>query len=271
MDRALVLCCPDEDLSNMLEVEGQMVCVAAKYRRELLASPKYYMRGAPLPAELPHKLGLDEALAVQPGKLEYKGYCPVTLYDGPGIDQHSKQALPIQDAIKKPSMEDSEESRGHVVCYRAKYFRMLSADKLERFMRTPWTFDDLALPVKLPLQAPKIDLSALPLVGYLEQTVVEDMTASMLNLGRDPPRFPGLSGSETALKYLALHLRAHKGTPRASPLPHTRVASYQYAARESAWAYVVLHCLTLSLLPMDAKQRVDSNRVTRVGDARARC
>ena len=212
MDRALVLCCPDQDLSNMLQVEGQMVCVAAKYRRELLASPKYYMRGAPLPAELPHKLGLDEALAVQPGKLEYKGYCPVTLYDGPGIDQDSKQALPIQDAIKKPSMEDSEESRGHVVCYRAKYFRMLSADKLERFMRTPWTFDDLALPVKLPLQAPKIDLSALPLMGYLEQTVVEDMTASMLNLGRDPPRFPGLSGSETALKYLALHLRAHKGT-----------------------------------------------------------
>ena len=64
MDRALVLCCPDQDLSNMLQVEGQMVCVAAKYRRELLASPKYYMRGTPLPAELPHKLGLDEALAV---------------------------------------------------------------------------------------------------------------------------------------------------------------------------------------------------------------
>ena len=48
---------------------------------------------------------------------------------------------------------------------------MLSKDKLERFMLTPWSFIALKLPVKLPLEGKAIDLSALPLVGYLEQVL----------------------------------------------------------------------------------------------------
>ena len=47
-----------------------------------MASPNYYMRGAPLPEDLPRKLRLDEALDVAASQLEYKGYCPVTFFDG---------------------------------------------------------------------------------------------------------------------------------------------------------------------------------------------
>jgi len=40
--------------------------------------------------------------------------------------------------------------------------------------------------------------------------VVDELTQGLLSLGRTAPRFPGRSGTESALKYLALHLRAHK-------------------------------------------------------------
>jgi len=69
---------------------------------------------------------------------------------------------------------------------------MLSGEKLQRFMLTPWTFVGLHLPVKLPLEVKAIDLSALPLVGYLEQTVVDELTLGLLSLGRAAPRFPGI-------------------------------------------------------------------------------
>ena len=57
-----------------------------------------------------------------------------------------------QEAIKRPGPEDSEEARSHVVQYAGKHYRMLSREKLERFMRTPWMFVGLHLPVKLPLE-----------------------------------------------------------------------------------------------------------------------
>ena len=57
-----------------------------------------------------------------------------------------------QEAIKRPGPEDSEEARSHVVHYAGKHYRMLSKEKLERFMRTPWMFVGLHLPVKLPLE-----------------------------------------------------------------------------------------------------------------------
>ena len=85
LDRTLVLAAPDASLSNVLQIGAEVVCVSAQHRRELLASPTYYMRGAPLPEHLPRKLELDDALMVTASDLEYKGYCPVTLFDGPGV------------------------------------------------------------------------------------------------------------------------------------------------------------------------------------------
>mmetsp|Transcript_8089 Transcript_8089/g.12835 ORF Transcript_8089/g.12835 Transcript_8089/m.12835 type:complete len:465 (+) Transcript_8089:12-1406(+) len=212
LDRTLLLVPPDATLSNMLQIGAEVVCVSAKHRRELLASPGYYMRGSPLPSDLPRKLQVDEALMVPNDVLKYKGYCPVTLYDGPGTDADSRQPLPIQEAIKRPTVDEPELARSYVAEYAGNKYRMLSEEKLQRFMLTPWTFVGLHLPVKLPLEVKAIDLSALPLVGYLEQTVVDELTLGLLSLGRAAPRFPGLTGKESGLKYLALHLRANKST-----------------------------------------------------------
>jgi hypothetical protein len=201
----------------MVRIGAQLVCVSDRYRRELLASPNYYMRGAPLPEDLPRKLEMQEALALNQDALDYKGYCPVTLWDGPGTHPETKEPLPIQEALRKPATEDlygeaADIARSYVVEYAGRKFRMLSQEKLERFMRTPWKFVDLKLPVKLPLEVKAVDLTKLPLVGYLEQTVVDQLTNALLSLGRSAPRFPGRTGQESALKYLALHLRANNNT-----------------------------------------------------------
>ena len=82
LDRILQLVPPDANLKCMFRIGSQLVCVANGYRRELMASPNYYMRGAPLPEDLPRKLRLEEALDVAASKLEYKGYCPVSFFDG---------------------------------------------------------------------------------------------------------------------------------------------------------------------------------------------
>ena len=85
--------------------------------------------------------------------------------------------------------------------YAGNKYRMLSEEKLQRFMLTPWTFVGLHLPVKLPLEVKAIDLSALPLVGYLEQTVVDELTLGLLSLGRAAPRFPGIRICVCVCKY----------------------------------------------------------------------
>ena len=96
LDRQLVLVPPDGTLSTMLCIGREVVCVSPKHRLELLSSPNYYLRGVPLPADLPRTLELDDALMVGMGQLAYKGYCPVTLLDGPGKDAETNQPLPIQ-------------------------------------------------------------------------------------------------------------------------------------------------------------------------------
>jgi YHS domain-containing protein len=80
------------------------------------------------------------------------------------VMQVSKLALPIQQAIKKPSPDAPEAALALVVSYVGRKYRFMSEEKLERFMMTPWSFTRLRLPVKLPLQAPKVSLGALPLV-----------------------------------------------------------------------------------------------------------
>lgn len=214
LERKLVLVPQTKTLEHLLHIGKEFVAVAPTYRRQLMSSPAHYMSGQGLPEEVPLRLPLKEALEMLQQAdegdetLEYKGYCPVTLFDGPALDPVTKLPLPIQDAIRKPSPDAPDAARALVVSYMGKKYRFVSEEKLERFMTTPWRFTSLQLPVKLPLQAPKISLAALPLVGYLEQTVVQQLTAALLELGRTAPRFPGRTGTESGLKYLALSLRA---------------------------------------------------------------
>jgi len=96
----------------------------------------------------------------------------------------------------------------YLVKYQDKIYRMLTEEKLDRFMRKPWNFVNLKLPVKLPFDKRPLDLASLPLPGYLEHAVVQELTAALLAVGQKRPKFPGLSSEQSALKLLALLLRS---------------------------------------------------------------
>jgi len=148
-------------------------------------------------------------LETKEDRIQYKGYCPVTLKDGPGKDPETGEILPIQTALRRPQYDSTDDERQYIVEYEGNLYRMLDAEKLDRFMRTPWEFTGLKLPVKLPFDKQPVDLAKLPLVGYLEQTVADNVTEGLLELGRACPRFPGLGNKESGLKFMALYLRTH--------------------------------------------------------------
>ena len=79
-------------------------------------------------------------------------------------------------------------------------------------MRRPWMYDRLTLPHKLPPPPGDFDVGSLPIVGYLEQTLARTLADSLTVVAKVRPRFPYLGVKESALKYLALHLRANDPT-----------------------------------------------------------
>lgn len=223
----LVVCPKNKALKFVVDIGDELlVACGEECKWDLSSNPKYYMDAKPLPDDLPALLSREEAAVVPEDQLECKGYCPVTFFDGPE-KQENGALLPIQTALRKPEKDEEQDHhqqhiRVWVVAYAGAKYRMLDEAKTDRFMRTPWKFRGLQLPVKLPFEKEKVDINALPLVGYLEQTVVDGVTDGLLSVGKACPRFPGIGNKESALKYLALYLRATN--PKNSP-----VASRLYA------------------------------------------
>jgi len=164
-----------------------------------LAQPSRYLAGVKLPTVLPERLSPQQAQEVPPDQLQYKGHCPVTLADGP------MQGKPVQSAVLpgRPEL---------VVSYAGLHFTFADEAKVDRFMRNPVPFTKLKLPTKLPPRKDDdFDVNLLPLAGYLEHSVVKALTDGLISLGTCKPVFPYMGTKESAMKYLALYLRAHNG------------------------------------------------------------
>jgi adenylate/nucleoside-diphosphate kinase len=74
-------------------------------------------------------------------------------------------------------------------------------------MRTPWLFENLNLPEKLPPPIKPIDVSSLPIIGYLEQTVSRILTESLTSVGNFRPKHPFKSSARSACEYVGLFLK----------------------------------------------------------------
>ena len=170
-----------------------MSCVC---RRLLSAAARYTKEEPPLPKALPKALTPEEAAAVKEEDLMYKGHCPVTFRQGP------PKGEPIQAALHKAT-------EPLIAVYEGKHYRMLDAERLGMFMRRPHEYTSLKLPVKLPFDKAPAKVETLPLIGYLEETVVASMQEALVDVGRLKPRYPCSGNKESALIYLSLYLRAH--------------------------------------------------------------
>lgn len=63
------------------------------------------------------------------------------------------------------------------------------------------------LPSKLPPPRQPMSLTALPMLGYMEQTVSVAVTNALTATGCFKPKHPFMSPTQSALIYMALHLK----------------------------------------------------------------
>ena len=154
---------------------------------------------AKLPQECDLPIRRSETFVKQafPKKLELQGYCPVTYLDG---------------KLRYEAIIPGENS--FVAEYKSKLYTFVSEEKLGKFMRHPRKYSNLTLPTKLPPKRDPINVTALPMLGYMEQTVATAVTKSLTSVGCFKPKHPFLTAKKSALLYVAYHLKAYN--PKAS-------------------------------------------------------
>ena len=76
--------------------------------------------------------------------------------------------------------------------------------------RKPSIYEIDLLPNKLPPLKQPVAVTALPMLGYLEQTVATAITNALSAVGTVKPKFPFLSSTSSALVFVAYHLKGKK-------------------------------------------------------------
>jgi len=190
-------CSADESNNLLAEHHGKYYKFSSEEHLYLfIKTPKKYI--SPLaPNKLPTKEHLPKRRSASyvkksfPAQLELKGYCPVTYLDG---DLRYEAIVPGESVF--------------VVEYKKKLFSLSSEHTLMKFMRSPKKYASLTLPNKLPPKREPVLLSALPMLGYMEQTVCTSVIKALTAVGCMKPKYPYLSPKQSATLYLAYHLKA---------------------------------------------------------------
>jgi len=194
----LVDCSVTESLQYSVEFRGHYYkCAGEKERDMFLSEPEIYVPPlAPikLPSEdmLPKRITGAQAKAMFPMQVELKGYCPVTFLDG----------KLRYEAIIPGNLEIG------CVLYKNKLYIFQSEVKLLKFLRLPDKYWNLKLPHKLPPRKEPMNVTGLPMLGYMEQTVAQAVTKAMTRCGCFKPKYPFLTATQSALIYIAYHLKA---------------------------------------------------------------
>ena len=202
------------------EFRGKFYSLAgAAQLASFLARPTEALAGLTLPASLPASLGdlnaaiinLTEAIAnpLSSRSAELDGFCPVSLgRGGPGGDYASRMA-----SLREGNLE-------HCAEYQGKLFTMADAETAAEFLATPWKYAALHLPTKLPPKATPLSVAGLPLHGFVEQTSNVALQQAIDALCEVMPKYPTLDVRSTALKFIAVYLKANNPRLRAPHLKH---------------------------------------------------
>lgn len=133
--------------------------------------------------------------------LQFQGCCPVVLYD-------TRENRGLRAVLEPRAIVGSLDC---VVKYDEKYYAMLNEENRTRFLMSPWTFVEgsfMPPPRKAPLTAE--DLANGVSHSYFIQRQLYDAVAyAMLDAAAVRPKYPGLTITESALKFMALHMKKH--------------------------------------------------------------
>ncbi|KAE8602715.1 hypothetical protein XENTR_v10014094 [Xenopus tropicalis] len=193
----LVDCSGNPSLQFAAEFRGHYYKMASQKELDaFLKSPELYVpplapRPIPPPELLPKTLTVADVKAKFPKNAEMKGYCPVTYVDG------NKR----YEALVPGHIENAVE-------YRDKIYIFETKEKLQKFMRLPEKYYNQKLPCKLPPKIEPVLLTSLPLTGYLEQGAATALIKAMNDVGCLKPKYPYLNIKQSALLYIAFHLKA---------------------------------------------------------------
>lgn len=157
----------------------------------------------PIPKHLPTAVAEAEAAALPETALALEGCCPVLLYDT--RDRRGMRGV-RQPLARKGALDC-------VVEYEGQRYAMLNEAHKARFLRRPWQYTEGAvLPAALRRPLPKgvKPSSITDTEEYLQRQLYDPVAQALLAVGRERPIYPGLSPEESALKYVALYLKAHR-------------------------------------------------------------
>ncbi|CAB1435476.1 unnamed protein product [Pleuronectes platessa] len=184
-------------LTHAAEYRGKLYKMCGKEHLEkFLSSPEKFVTPRcpyplPEPHMLPSKLTEIQVKDKYPQKVQMMGFCPVTYFCG-------KQRY---EALVQGKMEFAVE-------YREQFYFFRSKREQEMFLRSPETFWDQKLPVKVPPLCDPVPLTALPTLGYLEQAVAVAVFKAMTAAGCLKPKYPFVSIQRSAVLYVAFYLKA---------------------------------------------------------------
>ena len=195
LDGALVDCEGDSVYEFGVEYQSKYYLFAGKKELLLFSSdPGKFLTDearALLPKDLPRKLTPSQVRSRFPQQMEFNSYCPVSY----------RESGECYEGLLQGEL-------GHVAEYGGKLYAMHSEEKRELFMRHPTRFHNAKLPAKLPPVKVDLPLHALPMLGFLEQTVSTAVHRALSALCEFKPKFPFLSPAASAQIFLALHLKA---------------------------------------------------------------
>ncbi|KPA81752.1 hypothetical protein ABB37_04041 [Leptomonas pyrrhocoris] len=224
----LVKCIPADRSSASVPID---LCLGAKYLGQyfFFSSADYLDRflrnpttvtdpatAKPMPKYLPSLVPAAAAAQLKEADLALEGCCPVLLYDT--RDRCGMRGV-RQPIAKKGSLDFVAE-------YNGQKYAMLNEEHQKRFLRRPWQYVEGAqLPAVLRRPLPKgMRPSAIPdTEEYLQRQLYDPVAQALVAVGRERPIYPGLSVEESALKYIALYLKAHRDPANLSPF---EAASY---------------------------------------------
>ncbi|KAG5489769.1 hypothetical protein GH5_00650 [Leishmania sp. Ghana 2012 LV757] len=153
----------------------------------------------PMPKHFP----IIATAPVEEASLDLEGCCPVLLYD---TREFRGMRRVIQPVAKKGSLDC-------VVEYSGKLYALLNVANMARFLRRPWQYVDGAhLPqvLRRPLPTGTLPCDIVDHEEYIQRQLYDPVALALLAVARERPIYPGLSVEESALKYIALYLKAHR-------------------------------------------------------------
>ena len=75
------------------------------------------------------------------------------------------------------------------------------------WFRCPTLYEVTTLPIKLPPIKQPLSIVSLPMLGYMEQSVATPIINALTAVGCCKPKFPFITATQSALLYVALHLK----------------------------------------------------------------